>query len=60
MISDENKIRALNLCKDVDEADTPFIAVALEFNSPLWTSDKKLKNGLTKKGFSNFFLPQTK
>lgn len=41
---------AFNLVKDVDEDDTPFVALALELRSFLWTGDKKLSKGLVKKG----------
>ena len=47
--------KAFLLCKDVDENDTAYIAVALEMDASFWTFDKKLKNGLRKKGFRNFF-----
>lgn len=42
--------KATELTKDVDEFDTPFIALSLELDSPLWTGDKKLTNGLKQKG----------
>jgi len=42
--------KAMELTKDVDEFDAPFIALALEMESPLWTGDKKLVKGLSKKG----------
>lgn len=42
--------KAIELTKDVDEFDVPFIALALELESPLWTGDKKLIKGLNKKG----------
>ena len=42
--------KAHELTCDVDEFDIPFIALALELESPLWTGDKKLKKGLSKKG----------
>jgi predicted nucleic acid-binding protein len=41
---------AQRLTADVDQFDFPFVALALELASPLWTGDKKLKNGLFKKG----------
>ena len=41
--------KAIELTKNVDEFDAPFIALALELESPLWTGDKKLINGLNKK-----------
>jgi len=42
--------KAIELTKDVDEFDAPFLALALELKSPLWTGDKKLIKGLFKKG----------
>ena len=42
--------KAMELTENVDEFDAPFIALALELKSPLWTGDKKLINGLSKKG----------
>mgnify|MGYP001293354327 CR=1 FL=1 len=46
---------AYDLCKDVDIKDTPFIALSVELKIPLWTGDKKLKDGLKLKGFNSFF-----
>ncbi len=42
--------KAIELTKNVDEFDAPFIALALELDSPLWTGDKKFIKGLNKKG----------
>lgn len=47
--------KAFDLCRGIDEKDTPYVALALEFEAKLWTNDKKLKIGLEKKGFSDFF-----
>ena len=54
-ISIENFIRAYHLCKDVDEKDTPFIALSLELGYEVWTRDKELKKGLRQKGFTHFY-----
>jgi len=54
-ISLESKQNAYDLCKDIDIKDTPFIALAIELNMPIWTGDKKLKDGLRLKGFDHFF-----
>jgi len=54
-ISIPNFIDAYQLCKNVDEDDTPFVALSLEFGYPLWTRDKQLKIGLKQGGFVNFF-----
>lgn len=44
--------KAVELTKDVDQFDVPFIALSLELGSPLWTGDKKLINGLNEKGIA--------
>lgn len=58
LISPENRKTAYNLCRDIDETDTPHVALALELDAFLWTGDKRLKEGLEEKGFKNFFVPQ--
>ncbi len=42
--------KANKLTSGIDEFDTPFIALSLELDAPLWTGDKKLINGLKQKG----------
>ena len=51
----ESRQKAYDLCHDVDIKDTPFLALSIELAIPLWTGDKKLKEGLRKKGFQNFY-----
>lgn len=51
----ESKQKAYDLCKDVDIKDTPFVALSIELGIPLWTGDKKLKDGLRLKGFQDFY-----
>lgn len=51
LISKSNIKFAYNLCKDIDEKDTIYVALALELNGRLWTGDKKLIDGLNKKNF---------
>lgn len=48
--------KAYDLCKTIDEKDTPFLALSLELNLPLVTRDKKLYKGLLNKGFNNVIL----
>jgi predicted nucleic acid-binding protein len=50
LISKRSWAEAYALTKDVDEDDTPFIALAIELHTALWTGDKVLREGLTKKG----------
>ena len=45
------------LCREVDEADTPHVALALELDGLLWTGDRVLREGLSKRGFTRFFHP---
>jgi len=49
-ISEQSWIEAFELTKDIDEDDTPFIALAIELRAKLWTGDKVLLKGLVKKG----------
>ena len=51
LISVENRKKAYEMCKDIDEEDTPFVALALELDIPLWSGDKKLAKGLKDKKF---------
>ena len=46
LIFEENWKKAYNLTIDVDENDTPFVALALQLNAKLWSGDKKLNKGL--------------
>lgn len=54
-IGSESRQIAYDLCNDVDINDIPFIALSVELKIPLWTGDKKLKEGLKLKGFNGFF-----
>ncbi len=51
----ESRQKAYDLCHDVDIKDTPFVALSIDFAIPLWTGDKKLKDGLRLKGFNDFY-----
>ena len=60
---DEDSIRlgswteSWRLCRDIDENDTAYVALTLDHEALLWTSDRKLETGLRKKGFTQFFPP---
>ncbi len=47
---------AYEFCREIDEKDTPYVAVAIEFGIPLITSDKVLHDGLKKRQFPNVIL----
>lgn len=51
-----NKIylTAIDLCKDYDITDTPFVALSIYYNAKYWTGDK-IKDYLKEKGFKNIF-----
>jgi predicted nucleic acid-binding protein len=55
LISVGSWTEAFRLCCDVDEKDTPYVALALELDATLWTNDNELKVGLKKKGFAKFY-----
>ena len=46
---------AWRLCGDVDENDVAYVALTLELNGAVWTSDQKLEAGLRRKGFVSFY-----
>ena len=54
-ISIKSKQKAYDLCKGIDLKDIPFVALSIELKAPIWTGDKKLKEGLILKGFKHFF-----
>ena len=49
-ISEQSWIQAFALTRNIDEDDTPFIALGIELNAKLWTGDKVPSKGLAKKG----------
>lgn len=49
-IPDDAWSQAAKLTADVDEFDTPFVALAIALDAKLWTGDKKLVRGLKSKG----------
>jgi predicted nucleic acid-binding protein len=54
-VTAESRKKAFDLCKDIDEKDTPHVAITIELDGLLWTKDKVLKGGLESKGFDSFF-----
>ncbi len=56
MIPPEIFQKAHSLCFDVDEKDTPFVALSLFLDAPLMTGDKNLIKDLAVKGFDNIVM----
>jgi predicted nucleic acid-binding protein len=54
-VTELNRNNAYNLCKGIDIADTPFIALCLQLDALLWTGDQKLKDGLKLRNFNKFY-----
>jgi len=50
LISENSWNEAFELTNDIDEGDTPFVALAIDLKCKLWTGDKKLIKGLIDKG----------
>ncbi len=53
LISTESYFTAFHLCKDIDEDDTAYLALSIEFDLPLLTNDRILAEGLRRKGYKN-------
>lgn len=49
LISENSWNNAIELTKNIDENDTPFVALSIELNTKLWTGDKKLIKGISRK-----------
>jgi len=50
-------MEAHRLCRDVDEKDTPYVALTLHLDGRLWTDDEELIEALRAKGFQELFVP---
>ncbi len=57
-ISKENYTKALSLCENIDPKDTAYLALSIELDIPIWTNDKKLIQGLIKKGYKKLITTE--
>lgn len=55
-ISNASIQTAFDFCHDINEKDTPFIALTIKLDGVLWSGDKTLINGLQTKGFNRFYI----
>jgi len=55
-ISEKSRIKAYNLCKDIDLKDTIYVSLAIELNKKLITRDIPLYEGLLSKGFKDVIM----
>lgn len=53
-IREANWVAAEKLVADVDPNDIHYVAFSKQFRSKIWSGDKQLIKGLSKKGFVNF------
>ncbi len=51
LITHSSRKKAVELCKDIDEADAPHVALTLHISGQLWTGDSRLKKTPFKSGF---------
>ena len=56
LISEESLKQAYLLCKDIDEKDTIYVALVIEFGFTLITNDKKLYNSLKEQKLRQIIL----
>ena len=56
VLSRDSRRQAYELCRDLDEKDTLYVATAIELNASLVTSDKTLLGGLGERGFTQVVL----
>jgi predicted nucleic acid-binding protein len=53
LVPDKKLKEAVHLVSDIDESDMIFVAMTEHLKAILWTGDKKLINGLNRKGYHN-------
>ena len=50
------KEKAMEICKDIDEKDTPYLALSINYDIPLISSDKGLVGKTKEKGYAKIIL----
>ena len=55
-VQKSNIQKAELITENIDYDNYPFIALHLEVKHKIWTSDKILVNGLSEKGYGDFFI----
>ena len=55
-LTKKNIQKAFSIVKDVDEDAYAFIAMHLQYKHKIWSRDEELINGLTEKGYGDFFI----
>jgi len=50
--------KAEDVLADIDPDDAPFLALAWQLEAKLWSGDKKLRDGLLKKGYTDVLNTQ--
>lgn len=56
LISEKSFNYAVELCHDIDLKDVVYLALSIEFDFILITRDKKLFDGLEKKGYTKIMM----
>lgn len=54
----ESQRKAIVLCSDIDPKDSPYVALSIELFIPLWSNDKKLMQGLIRKGYKRIITTE--
>lgn len=52
VVSTQSYLQAFHFCRDIDEKDTPYLALAIEFGIDLLTNDLELVEGLRRKDYT--------
>lgn len=56
LLSESSLAAAYEICREIDEKDTVYVAAAMQLDLTLITSDKRLYSGLKKHNFSQVML----